>query len=52
MNFILIKYQHSYRVSSNPAHGVVDSIEYYVIKFENDLRQVCGFPMNSGFFRQ
>ena len=26
-------------VSSNPAHGEVDSMQYYVIKFVSDLRQ-------------
>ena len=30
-------------VSSNSAHGEVYSIEYYVIKFVSDLRQVSGF---------
>ena len=30
-------------VSSNPAHGVVYSIQHYVIKFVSDLRQVGGF---------
>ena len=30
-------------VSSNPAHGEVYSIQHYVIKFVNDLRQVDGF---------
>ena len=30
-------------VSSNPAHGEVYSIQHYVIKFVNDLRQVGGF---------
>jgi len=29
--------------SSNPAHGKVYSIQYYVIKFVSDLRQVGGF---------
>jgi hypothetical protein len=29
-------------VSSNPAHGAVFSIQYYVIKFVFDLRQVGG----------
>jgi len=30
-------------VSSNPVHGVVYSIQHYVIKFASDLRQVvCG----------
>jgi hypothetical protein len=28
---------------SNPAHGEVYSIHYYVIKFNSDLRQVGGF---------
>jgi hypothetical protein len=27
-------------VSSNPAHGEVNSIQHYVIKFVSDLRQV------------
>ena len=30
-------------VSSNPFHGEVYSIQHYVIKFVNDLRQVSGF---------
>jgi hypothetical protein len=30
-------------VSSNPVHGVVYSIQHYVIKFVSDLRQVGGF---------
>ena len=30
-------------LSSNPAHGVVCSMQYYVIKFVSDLRQVYGF---------
>ena len=30
-------------VSSNPIHGEVYSIQYYVIKFVNDLRQDGGF---------
>jgi hypothetical protein len=30
-------------VSSNPVHGRVYSIQHYVIKFVNDLRQVGGF---------
>ena len=30
-------------VSSNPAHGKVNSIKHYVIKFVSDLRQVGGF---------
>ena len=30
-------------VSSNPAHGETYSIQHYVIKFVNDLRQVGGF---------
>ena len=30
-------------VSSTPAHGEVYSIQYYVIKFVSDLRQVGGF---------
>ena len=30
-------------VSSNPAHGEVYSIQHYVIKFDSDLRDVCGF---------
>jgi len=29
--------------SSNPAHGKVYWIQYYVIKFVNDLQQVSGF---------
>jgi hypothetical protein len=30
-------------VRSNPVHGEVYSIQYYVIKFISDLRQVGGF---------
>jgi len=30
-------------VSSNPAHGQVNSIQYHVIKFVSDLGQVVGF---------
>ena len=30
-------------VSSNPAHAEEYLIQYYVIKFVSDLRQVCGF---------
>ena len=30
-------------VSSNSVHGEVYSIQYYVIKFVSDLRQVSGF---------
>ena len=30
-------------VSSNDTHGDVQSIQYYVIKFVSDLRQVGGF---------
>ena len=30
-------------VSLNPAHGMVYSIQHYVIKFVSDLRQVGGF---------
>jgi hypothetical protein len=29
-------------VSSNPAHGEVCTVQYYVIKFVSDLRQVGG----------
>ena len=30
-------------VSSNPAHGKVYSIQFYVIKFVRDLWQISGF---------
>ena len=30
-------------VSSNPIHGELYLIQYYVIKFASDLRQVGGF---------
>ena len=30
-------------VSSNSFPGEVDSMHHYVIKFDSDLRQVCGF---------
>ena len=33
----------SNNVSSNPTHGVVYSIQHYVIKFVSDLLQVGGF---------
>ena len=33
----------TYFVSSNPAHGVVYSIQYYVIKSVSDFRQVSDF---------
>ena len=33
----------AYVVSSNPVHGKVYSIQYNVIKFVSDLRQVSGF---------
>jgi hypothetical protein len=33
----------TYVVSSIPTHGEVYSIQYYVIKFVSDLRQVTGF---------
>jgi hypothetical protein len=31
------------RVGSNPAHGELYSMQYYVIKYVNDLRQVSDF---------
>ena len=34
-------------VSSNPVHGVVYSIQHYVIKFVSDLQQVGGTPISS-----
>ena len=37
-------------VSSNPVHGEVYSIQHYVIKFVNDLRQVGGFLHFSTLF--
>jgi len=30
-------------VKSNPVHGEVYLIQYYVIKFDSDLQQVGGF---------
>jgi hypothetical protein len=30
-------------MSSNAAHGEVYSIQFYVIKFDSDLRQIGGF---------
>ena len=30
-------------MSSNPVHGEIYSIQYYVIKFVSDLRHVSGF---------
>jgi len=32
-------------VCSNPAHSAMYSIQYYMIKFVSDLRQVGGFLM-------
>jgi hypothetical protein len=34
-------------VGSNPTHGEVYSIQYSVIKFVSDFRQVCGFSLVS-----
>ena len=34
---------HTKVVSSNPADGEVHSVQYCVMKFDSDLRQVCGF---------
>jgi hypothetical protein len=34
-------------VGSNHAHGEVYSMQYYVIKFVRDLRQVGGFRIHS-----
>ena len=34
-------------MSSNPAHGDVDSIQHNVIKFVSDLRQIGDFPRDS-----
>ena len=39
-------------VSSNPAHGEVCSMQHYVIKFVNDLRQVGGFLRVLRFLHQ
>ena len=39
-------------VISNRAHGKVYSIQYYVIKFVSDLRQVGGFLQVPGFLYQ
>ena len=40
-------------VSLNPTNGEVYSIQHYVIKFLNDLHQVCVFfPSYSGFLHQ
>jgi hypothetical protein len=40
-------------VSLNPTNGEVYSIQHYVIKFLNDLHQVCVFlPGYSGFLHQ
>ena len=33
--------------SSNAAHGKVYSIQHYMVKFVNDLRQVNGFSLGS-----
>ena len=34
-------------MSSNPAHGIMYSIQHYVIKFVSDLRLVGGFYLVS-----
>jgi len=34
-------------VSSNPANSEVDSIQHYVIKYVNHLRQVGGFSLDT-----
>jgi hypothetical protein len=34
-------------VSSNPAHGEISSIQNYAIQFVSDLRQVCGFLLDT-----
>ena len=39
-------------VNSNPADGEVYSIQYYVIKFVSDLRQVGAFLRLPGFLHQ
>ena len=39
-------------VSSNPAHVDVCSMQHYVIKFVNDLRQVGGFCRVLRFLHQ
>jgi hypothetical protein len=39
----MISVYHPKVVSSNPAHGEVYSIQYYVIKFVSDLRLIGGF---------
>ena len=39
----MISVYHTKVRSSNPAHGAVYSIQYYVIKFVSDLRQIGGF---------
>ena len=37
---------------SNPVHGEVYSIQHYMIKFVNVLRQVSGFLWVSGLLHQ
>jgi hypothetical protein len=39
-------------VSLNPAHGQAYTIQHYVIKFVSDLRQFCGFPLDTPCFRR
>jgi len=39
-------------VISNPIHGVVYSIQHYVMKFVSDLRQGGGFLQYSDFLLQ
>ena len=41
-------------VSSNPAHGEVNSKQHYAIKFDDDLRQFGGFLriLHSAFFNK
>ena len=39
-------------MSSNPVHDEVYSIQYYVIKFVSDLRQVGGFRRVLRFLHQ
>ena len=40
------------KVSSNPVHGEVYSIQHYAIKIVSDLGQVGGYLRDPGFLHQ
>ena len=50
-NYAISSYHH-YRCEFESCSGEVYSIQHYVIKFVNDLRQVSGFIRYSGFLTQ